>query len=135
MSVGDQEEEVPKPVFWVGNSLINLREFPDEVRQAMGFALWQAQTGSKHVNAKPLSGFGGAGVLEIVEVHRGNTFRGVYAVKFAGAVYVLHAFQKKSKRGIKTPPRDVELVRKRLKIAEHHYKEWRLSQSSNENKQ
>ena len=82
----------------------------------MGFALYQAQTGGKHVNAKPLQGFG-AGVLEIVSDHRGDTFRAVYTVRLAGRVYVLHAFQKKSKTGIATPKAEMELVRRRLKRA------------------
>jgi phage-related protein len=90
----------------------------------MGFALWQAQNGDKHVNAKPLKGFGGAGVLEIVENAEGGTFRAVYTVKFTAAVYVLHAFQKKSKRGRKTPKHEVDLIQRRLKMAEEHYETW-----------
>jgi phage-related protein len=89
----------------------------------MGYALYRAQVGSKHENAKPLKGFGGAGVLEIVADHVGDTFRAVYTVKFATAVYVLHAFQKKSKAGIKTPAEDLELIRRRLKVAEADYKD------------
>ena len=88
----------------------------------MGYALYRAQIGLKHGNAKPLKGFGGAGVLEIVTDHVGDTFRAVYTVKFAEAVYVLHAFQKKSKRGNKTPTEDMELVQRRLKAAEADYK-------------
>lgn len=88
----------------------------------MGYALYQAQIGEKHSSAKPLKGFGGAGVLEIVRDHVGNTFRAVYTVKFAMAIYVLHAFQKKSKSGIKTPAEDLELIRRRLKSAEDDYK-------------
>ncbi len=84
----------------------------------MGHALYLAQTGRTHIAAKPLKGFGGAGVVEIVEDSRGGTYRTVYTVKFENAVYVLHAFQKKSKSGIKTPHEDTELVRRRLKIAE-----------------
>ncbi len=101
MSTG--ETEGSKPLLWLGSSRADLREFPDDVCHSMGFALWQAQRGRKHGDANVLKGFGGAGVLEVVEDHDGNTYRAVYTVKFAGAVYVLHAFQKKSKKGIKTP--------------------------------
>lgn len=96
----------------------------------MGFALYQAQKGGKHVAAKPLKGFGGTGVLEIVDNHEGNTFRAVYTVKFAGAVYVLDAFQKKSKKGVKTPKGDIDRIKKRLKAAEEHYTTWRSSQQT-----
>lgn len=88
----------------------------------MGYALYQAQIGKKDVSAKPLRGFGGAGVLEIVSDHVGDTFRAVYTVKFAIAIYVLHAFQKKSKSGIETPTQDLELIRRRLKAAEADHK-------------
>jgi phage-related protein len=82
----------PKPLFWVGSSRKNLKGFPAEVRQTMGFALLQAQTGGKYIDAKPLKDFRGAGLLEVVEDHEGSTFRALYTVRFAGAVYVLHAF-------------------------------------------
>jgi len=88
----------------------------------MGYALNQGQTGLKHGGAKPLKGFGGAGVLEIVANHLGDTFRAVYTVKFVTAVYVLHAFQKKSKSGFKTPPEELELIQRRFKVAEADYK-------------
>ena len=88
----------------------------------MGYALYQAQIGLKQDSAKPLKGFGGAGVLEIVANHVGDTFRAVYTVKFATAIYVLHAFQKKSKSGIKTPTEDLDLIQRRLKAAEADYK-------------
>ncbi|MCY2996152.1 MAG: type II toxin-antitoxin system RelE/ParE family toxin [Planctomycetota bacterium] len=120
MSNGEQ----PKPLFWVGSSRKDLKGFPLEVRRTMGFALFQAQAGGKHVDAKPLKGFGGAGVLEVVEHHEVDTFRTVYTVRFAGAVYVLHAFQKKSKKGVKTPTAELDLIRSRLKAAEEHYGEW-----------
>ena len=107
-----------KPVIWVGSSRMDLREFPDPVQDYMGYALYVAQRGGKHRDAKPLSGFGGAGVVEIVKDHRGDTFRAVYTVKFAGTVYVLHAFQKKSKTGRETPRRDIELIKQRLREAE-----------------
>jgi phage-related protein len=120
--------EQPKPLFWVGPSKKDLKAFPLAVRRAMGFALFQAQAGGKHVDAKPLKGFGGAGVLEVVEDHERSTFRAVYTVKFAGAVYVLHAFRKKSKKGVKTPKAELDLIRKRLQAAEEHYGEWRATQ-------
>src|SRR5208283_3739717 len=107
-----------KPVTWVGSSRKDLREFPDPVQDYMGYALYIAQRGGKHRDTKPLSGFGGAGVVEIVKDHRGDTFRAVYTVRFAGTVYVLHAFQKKSKTGRETPGRDMELIKQRLREAE-----------------
>lgn len=87
----------------------------------MGFAIYQAQEGSKHVDARPLKGFGGAGVLEIVDDHDGDTYRCVYTVKFAEAVYVLHAFQKKATKGIKTPKGDVALIKARFERAKAHH--------------
>ena len=107
-----------KPVTWVGSSRKDLREFPDPVQDYMGYALYIAQRGGKHRDTKPLSGFGGAGVVAIVKDHRGDTFRAVYTVRFAGTVYVLHAFQKKSKTGRETPGRDMELIKQRLREAE-----------------
>src|SRR5262249_13863984 len=125
-------EAKPKPLFWVGSTLKDLRELPEVVRATMGYALWQAQQGEKHLDAKPLKGFGGAGVLEVVEDERGSTYRVVYTVKFARSVYGLHAFQKKSKRGIKTPKQDRELIHERLKQAEEHYKSWCEEQEQDE---
>jgi phage-related protein len=93
-------------------------------RRDIGYALSFAQRGEKHPSAKPLKGFRGAGVLEIVEDHRGDTYRAVYTVRFAKFVYVLHAFMKKSKSGIKTPQHEIELVERRLKAAETDYREW-----------
>jgi phage-related protein len=109
-----------KPLVWIGSSLDDLRAFPEEVRLVMGYALYLAQTGDKHSDAKPLKGFGGAGVLEAIDDYAGDTFRAVYTIKFSNAVYVLHAFQKKSKRGISTPKRDLETINSRLKRAEEH---------------
>ena len=109
--------EANKPVVWLGNSLDELRKFPSEVRDEMGYALYQAQINKKHPNAKPLKGFKGAGVLEIVDNYDRDTYRTVYTVKLAGVVYVLHAFQKKSKKGIATPTKDIELIKTRLKLA------------------
>jgi phage-related protein len=107
-----------KPVIWLGSSREDLREFPDPVQDHIGYALYVAQLGGKHRDAKALTGFGGAGVLEIVKDYRGDTFRGVYTLRYAGAVYVLHAFQKKSKTGRETPRRDLELIQQRLRQAE-----------------
>jgi phage-related protein len=109
---------VSRGIVWVSSSLEDLRRFPQPVQKVMGFALFQAQCGGKHVQARPLKGFGGAGVLEIVEDFDGSTFRAVYTVRFADAVYVLHAFQKRSKRGIKTPSREMDVVRVRLRAAQ-----------------
>ncbi|HEV2714201.1 MAG TPA: type II toxin-antitoxin system RelE/ParE family toxin [Terriglobales bacterium] len=107
-----------KPVIWMGTSLKDLREFPAPVQDHMGYALYVAQRGGKHQDAKVLSGFGGAGVLEVVRDYQGDTFRAVYTLKYAGKVYVLHAFQKKSKSGRQTPRRDIELIKQRLREAE-----------------
>ncbi len=110
-----------KPVQWVGSSKSDLQRFPDAVQDRMGFAIYQAQAGLRHRNAKPLKGFG-SGVLEVVARHDGNTFRAVYTVRFETAVYVLHAFQKKARRGIATPKQELDLVRRRLRVAEQHYR-------------
>ena len=112
------ESDSPKDVVWVASSLDDLREFPESVRQSMGFAVFQAQCGGKHVQAKPLKGFKGSGVLEAVEDFDGDTFRTVYTVRFSDAVYVLHAFQKKSKKGIATPQHEMDVVKSRLRLAE-----------------
>ncbi|MBI4742933.1 MAG: type II toxin-antitoxin system RelE/ParE family toxin [Betaproteobacteria bacterium] len=90
---------------------------PDDVIDVFGFALHLAQTGKKHNQAKPLKGFGGAGVLEVIEDHLGDTYRAVYTVKIVDAVFVLHCFQKKSKQGIETPKHDLDIIRERLKAA------------------
>ncbi|MCU0292146.1 MAG: type II toxin-antitoxin system RelE/ParE family toxin [Thermoanaerobaculaceae bacterium] len=106
-----------KELIWVGSALKDLREFPEDVRQVMGFALYLAQVGEKHPDAKPLKGFSGAGVLDVVDNFDGDTYRTVYTVRFVDAVYVLHAFQKKSKRGIGTPRHVVEVIRERYEWA------------------
>lgn len=109
-----------KPVEWVGSSKADLRAFPDTVRRVVGFALYQAQVGLKHPDARPLKGLGGR-VLEVISKHDGNSFRAVYSVRFGDAVYVIHAFQKKAKRGVATPKHEIDLIRQRLKAAgEHH---------------
>ena len=107
-----------KPLIWIGSSKKDLLALPDEVVDVFGYGLHLAQMGLKHPGAKPLSGFGSAGVLEIVEDWRGDTYRAVYTVRIKSAIYVLHVFQKKSKRGMATPKADMELIRKRLKMAE-----------------
>lgn len=112
------DEPLLKPVKWVGTSLRDLREFPEAVQDHMGYALYVAQRGGKHEDAKVLRGFGGAGVVEIIKDHRGDTFRGIYTLRFADSICVLHAFQKKSKTGRETPRRDIELIKQRLREAE-----------------
>lgn len=107
-----------RPVIWVGSSRDDLKQFPPEVQDVMGFALYLAQVGEKHPDAKPLRGFGGAGVLEVVDDFRGDTYRAVYTVRLAGRVYVLHAFQKKARQGIKTSQPDMEMIRVRYRQAE-----------------
>ena len=118
----------PNPVRWVGSSKDELRDFPEEVRRRVGGALWEAQIGRKAPYAKPLKGFGGAGVLEIVDDFDGDTFRAVYTVRFAKAIYVLHAFQKKSKRGAATPRAELNLIDRRLKRAKEDYEQWSKSE-------
>ena len=116
-----------KPLFWVGSSRRDLKEFPEPVKDVMGHALFLAQLGGKHQDARPLKGFGGAGVLEVVEDFAGDTYRAVYTVKFSDAMYVLHAFQKKSKQGIKTPKRELDLIKERLSRAEQDHASWSKS--------
>jgi phage-related protein len=111
-----------KEIVWIGSSRRDLKAFPAEVKDVVGYALYQAQVGRKAPSAKPLAGFGGASVLEVVEDFQTTTYRAVYTVKFVGLVYVLHAFQKKSKKGIATPKTDVDLIKKRLRLAEEDYR-------------
>lgn len=111
-----QEPRRLQRLVWLGDSLDRLRTFPKPVQNEIGFALYQAQLGSKHANAKPLKGFGPS-VLEVVSDYRSDTFRAVYTARFHTTTYVLHVFQKKSKRGIATPRRELDLVRQRLKVA------------------
>ena len=114
-----------KQVVWVGSSLPDLKEFPEEVQAEAGYALHLAQRGERASCASPLTGFGSAKVLELIIPEGGDTYRVVYIVKFESALYVLHAFQKKSKKGAKTPMRDMNLVRSRLKDAEKCDREWK----------
>jgi phage-related protein len=113
-----------KPVSFIGSSREDLRNFPPEVKRDIGIALMSAQCGEKHPSAKPLRGFGGAQVLEIVEDHDGDTYRAVYTVRFAEMLYVLHCFQKKLTRGIKTSQRDIALIKARLQRAQEEYEAW-----------
>jgi phage-related protein len=113
-----------KPVVWIGRTKADLSSFPEDVKDTIGYALYIAQRGGKHADSKPLRGFGGAGILEIVEDHAGGTYRAVYTVRLAGRIYVLHVFQKKSKTGIKTPKPEIELIRSRLKQAEEEHARW-----------
>jgi phage-related protein len=111
-----------KPLFWIASARKDLVAMPDDVQDTFGYALYLAQVGGKHEQAKPLKGFGSAGVLEIVEDSDGGTYRAIYTVRFGNAVYVLHCFQKKSTHGIATPKPDIDLIRERLKAAEAHAK-------------
>lgn len=106
---------------WIGSSLKDMQALPRPVQRVFGYALYAAQRGETPPDAKPLKGFGGAGVLEVIEDYRGDTYRAVYTVRFAEKVYVLHVFQKKAKRGIGTPKQEIDLVRERLKQAESLY--------------
>ncbi len=111
-----------KPCLFVGPSRRELKAFPDTVKGSVGHALHQAQCGDEADSAKALKGFGGRGILEIVEDFDGNAYRAVYTVRFAGLIYVLHAFQKKSKKGIETPHQTIELIKSRLRDAEQDYR-------------
>jgi len=121
-----------KLLVWVGSSLKDLREFPEAVKDEMGFALYEAQCGLKPLDAKPLKGFGGANVLEIVSDYQTDTYRAVYTVRFGERVYVLHAFQKKSKKRRATSQSDIELIKRRLKQAEELHEAWQQEQADGE---
>lgn len=115
----DKNQE--KPLKSIASALDDLKEFPEDVQDVMGYALDLAQHGQKHPDAKPMKGFLGAGVLEIVDDFDGDTYRAIYTVKFEGIVYLLHAFQKKSKHGIATSKQDIDLIKKRLQKAQEDY--------------
>jgi phage-related protein len=117
-------DRAPNQLVWVAGRKKEFLTFPKAVVQDVGHALYIAQCGDKPHNAKPLKGFSGAGVLEVLENHDGDTYRAVYTVRFEDAIYVLHCFQKQSKSGIATPQQDIELVKTRLKAAEEESKEW-----------
>jgi phage-related protein len=112
-----------KPVRWAGSSRRDLKAFPKAVRRDVGQALYAAQRGEEYPSVKPLRGFGGRSVLEIVAPYRSDTYRAVYTVRFPDAIYVLHAFRKKSTRGIATPQQDIDLIRRRLAVAERDSRE------------
>ncbi|WP_068639654.1 type II toxin-antitoxin system RelE/ParE family toxin [Thauera butanivorans] len=114
-----------RPLEWIGSSYKDLMALPPDIRRRFGYALSLAQMGDQDDAAKVHKGFGGAGVLEVVEDDAGGTYRGVYTVKFAEAVFVLHCFQKKSKSGIATPKGDMDIIRARLKVAEAFVQELR----------
>jgi phage-related protein len=120
---GEGNAPRPKPLEWVGSSKDDLARFPGAVKRECGYALYLAQLGMRALNVKALKGFGGASVLEIIVPHQGDTYRAVFTVAFAKAVFVLHAFQKKSKRGVATPRREVELIRRRLAAASQAYRD------------
>lgn len=116
-------DAVRKPLHFIASSLKDLREVPTDARGAFGRQLLDAQYGDTPAAAKPLKGFGDASVVELIEDEGSSTYRAVYTVRFAEAVYVLHVFQKKSTKGIATPKADMDLVKRRLKTAEDHYKQ------------
>ncbi|HLB31612.1 MAG TPA: type II toxin-antitoxin system RelE/ParE family toxin [Gammaproteobacteria bacterium] len=115
------DKEILKPVRWIGPTYHAWKAFPSDVQDVFGYALHLAQTGHKADVAKPLKGFKGSSVLEIVGRFDGNTWRGIYTIQFKDVIYVLHAFQKKSRKGISTPLSDISLIRQRLKLAKAHY--------------
>ncbi len=119
-----------KPLEWIASSYKDLMALPPDVRRRFGFALSLAQIGDQDDAAKVLKGFGGAGVLEVIEDNIGGTYRAVYTVKFTEAVFVLHCFQKKSKSGIATPKVDMDIIRTRLKVAEAMAQELRNAQTN-----
>ncbi len=119
------DERQPRTLGWIASSRRDMRALPKEVRRSFGVALYAAQIGETPPIAKPLRGFGSAGVLELIEDDAGGTYRAVYTVRYATAIYVLHVFQKKSKQGIATPKSDLELIRERLKRAEEFHATWK----------
>ena len=118
-----RRKPVAKPVRWVGSSRRDLKSFPRPVQREVGQALYAAQCGEEYPASKGLQGFGGRTVIEIRASYEGGTYRAVYTVRFQDAIYVLHAFQKKSKRGIATPEKEIELIRQRLAAAQKNHRE------------
>ena len=114
-----------KPLIWIGSSKKDLKAFPPAVRRDIGYALFAAQKGETDPAAKPFRGFKGGQVVEIVERYRTDAYRAVYTAQFADFLYVLHAFQKKAMKGISTPKKDIDLIRRRLKEADQDYRERR----------
>ena len=121
-------KQLRKPLKWIGSAKRDLDAMPEDVKDVFGHAIDLAQAGGKHQDTKVMSGFGSAGVLEVVEDFRNSTYRAVYTIKFVGWVYVLHCFQKKSKSGIKTPKEDLDLINSRLKAARQDYEAWQVRQ-------
>ena len=124
------EDEIIKELEWIGSSRKDMQALPLPVKRIFGYALFAAQLGDKPPEAKVLKGFHGAGVVEVVEDDAGGTYRAVYTVKFKEAVFVLHCFQKKSKRGVTTPKEDMDIIHARLKIAEAFAKELQNEETS-----
>lgn len=120
-----------KPVLWIPAAKRDLMDMPEEVVTDIGYALYQAQLGEHPDIAKPLKGFGGANVLELIANHDSDTYRVVYTVRFSDAIVVIHSFQKKSKQGIKTPKQEIDLIQDRLKRAEDIYREWKAKGGDN----
>ena len=118
----DREPKPLKPVRWVGSSRRDLKTFPKVIQRDIGQALYAAQLGEEYPSVKALKGFGGRSVLEIVAMGEAATYRAVYTVRLGDAIYVLHAFQKKSKKGIATPKHEIEMIRRRLAAAEQEYR-------------
>lgn len=112
-----QDDKI-KPIIWIGSSRKELRSMPIAVRREFGLSLFAVHEGELPPSTKPLKGFGGADVLELIEDERGSTYRAIYTVRFAHVIYVLHVFQKKSKHGITTPKHEIDLIHKRLKLAQ-----------------
>lgn len=119
------DNKVERPLLWVASSKSDLMDMPQEVISEFGYGLYEAQIGDHPSIGKILTGFGGSKVVELIMDHNGDTFRAVYTVRFKEIVVVLHAFQKKSKKGIKTPKQDIDLIHSRLKLAEEMYKDWK----------
>ena len=117
------DSATPRTVTWLGSSRADLKTFPDQVRRDLGQALYAAQCGETDPAAKPLKGFGGVRVMEIVDRHDTNAYRAVYTAQYDEAIYVLHAFQKKSKSGIATPKPEIDLIRRRLADAQRLHRE------------
>ena len=123
-------KQTRKPIKWVSSAKRDLDAMPEDVKDGFGHAIDLAQAGGKHQDAKVMAGFGSAGVLEVVEDHQGDTYRAVYTVKFAGWVYVLHCFQKKSKSGIATPKPDMDLINTRVRAAKQDFEVWQAQQGA-----
>ncbi len=124
--------DIEKPLIWIGSSYKDLLSLPNEVKRGFGYALSLAQSGLRHSSTKILQGFGGSGVIEIIENNQGGTYRAVYTVNYVQAIFVLHCFQKKSKKGIATPKEDRDLITVRLKMAAKIAKELEDEEKSNE---